>query len=121
MIFMGDWSAEKREDPVAGGLHNVTVVAAHRVDHQLERRIDDRARFFRIEILLELRRALDIGEQRGDRLSLAVARVTKRLLGCDSYPVFRCTSRLDGAGRLARKSGTASVAESCAGAIQCTA
>ena len=53
MIFVSHWRAEQSEDAVASRLHDVTVVAAHGVDHQPERRIDDRARFFRIEILPE--------------------------------------------------------------------
>src|SRR5215469_1650041 len=46
MVLMGDWCAEQRENSVAGALDDVTVVAAHRVDHQLERGIDNRASFF---------------------------------------------------------------------------
>ena len=72
MVLVRDRRAEQREDPVAGGLHDVAVVAMHRVDHQLQRRIDDRARFFGVEVLLQLGRALDVGEQRRDRLALAV-------------------------------------------------
>ena len=53
-------------------LHDVAVVAMDRFDHQLERRIDDRARFLGIEVLHQLGRALDVGEQRGDRLALAL-------------------------------------------------
>ena len=53
-------------------LHDVAVVAADRVDHQLQRGIDNRARFFGVEVLLQLGRSLDVGEQRGDRLALAV-------------------------------------------------
>jgi hypothetical protein len=37
--------AEQREYTVAGRLHDVAVVAMDRVDHQLEGRLDDRARF----------------------------------------------------------------------------
>jgi hypothetical protein len=50
------------------------VVAAHRVDHQLERRIDNRARLLRVEVFHQLGRAFDVGEQRGDGLALAVER-----------------------------------------------
>ena len=72
MVLVRDGRAEQREDAIAGGLHDVAVVAANRVDHQLERWIDNRARLFRIEILLKLSRSLDVGEQCGDRLALAV-------------------------------------------------
>jgi hypothetical protein len=30
--------AKKRERPIASGLHDVTIVAMDRIDHQLERR-----------------------------------------------------------------------------------
>jgi hypothetical protein len=40
MILVRDWCAEQREDAVAGRLHHVPVVAPHRTDHQLQRRID---------------------------------------------------------------------------------
>src|SRR4029077_8210008 len=46
MVLVRDRRAEQREDSVAGRLHDVPVVAAGRVDHQLERRIDDGARLF---------------------------------------------------------------------------
>ena len=71
MILVRDGRAEQCEDAVAGALHDVAVVAADRVDHQAQRRIDDRARFFGVEILLEFGRTLDIGKQRRDRLALA--------------------------------------------------
>ena len=62
------------ENPVASGLHNIAVVAADSINHQLERRIDDRLRLFGVEILYQLYRTLDIGKQCGDRLALAVDR-----------------------------------------------
>ena len=83
MILVRERRAEHRENAVAGALHDVAVVAAHRVDHQLERGVDNRARLFGIEVLLELSRALDVGEQRGDRLALAVGRGRVRLLWRD--------------------------------------
>ena len=72
MILVRDRRAEQREDSVASRLHDVAVVAADRVDHQLECGIDNRARLFGIEVLLEFRRAFDVREQRGDRLALTV-------------------------------------------------
>src|SRR5260370_42449510 len=66
MVLMRERRAEHREDAIAGGLHDVTIVAADRVDHQFERGIDNRARFFGIEVLLQLSRAFDIREQRSD-------------------------------------------------------
>ncbi len=68
---MGDRRTKQSEDAVAGGLHDVAVVAPHLVDHQLQRRVDDRARLLGVEILLQPCRALDVGEQRGEGLALA--------------------------------------------------
>ena len=70
MIFMRHRRAEQSEDAVACRLHHVTVVAAHRVDHQPERRVDDGARFFGIEILLQAGGVDDVDEERGDELAL---------------------------------------------------
>jgi hypothetical protein len=72
MVFMGERRTELREDSVAGGLHDVTVVAVDRVDHELQRRIDDRPRFLGIEICYKFGRALDVCEKRRDGLALAV-------------------------------------------------
>ena len=72
MVLVRDRRAEQREDAVAGGLHDVAVVAMDRVDHQPQRRIDNRARLLGVEVLHQLHRALDVGEQRRDRLALAL-------------------------------------------------
>ena len=72
MILVRDRRAEQGEDSIAGRLHDVAVVAMDRIDHQLERGIDERARLLGIEVLHQVHRALDIGEQRGERLALAV-------------------------------------------------
>jgi hypothetical protein len=67
--------AEQREDAVARRLHDVAVVATHRLDHQLQRRVDNRARFLGVEFLHQFGRALDVGEQRCNRYSTVLARV----------------------------------------------
>ena len=72
MVLVSHGSAEQREDPVAGGLYDISVVAMDRLDRQFEGGINDRARFYRVEILLQLGRALDVGEQRAYRFALAV-------------------------------------------------
>ena len=41
MVLVRDRRAEDREDAVASAPHDVAVVVLHRVDHQLERGIDD--------------------------------------------------------------------------------
>ena len=73
MVFMCDRCTEQGENAVAGGLRDVTAVALHHLDHQLECRVDDGASLFRIEALDQVHRALDVGEQRGDRLAFALA------------------------------------------------
>ena len=52
----------------------------HRVHHQLERRIDQAARVLRVEVLDQLHRALDVGEQRGHVLALTVERFRRATL-----------------------------------------
>jgi hypothetical protein len=61
---------EQREDAVASGLHDVAIVAAHRLDHQLQRRVDNRAHLLGVEFFHQLGRALDIRKQGGDGLAL---------------------------------------------------
>jgi hypothetical protein len=80
---MGHGRPEQREDAVARRLRNVTAVAMHRRHHNLQHRIDDRARLLGIEIAHQLRRTLDVGEQRRDRLALAVDCLRFRII--DGY------------------------------------
>jgi hypothetical protein len=72
MVFVRDGCTEQREDAVPRRLRDVTAVAMHRLHHKLQHRIDDRARLFGIEIAHQFGRALDVGEQRGDGLALAI-------------------------------------------------
>src|SRR5262250_1606922 len=74
MVFMRDRRAEQGEDTVAGLLGDITVIVMDGVDHQLQRRIDNGAGVLRVEVLDQLHRALDIGEQRGDGFALALER-----------------------------------------------
>jgi hypothetical protein len=69
---MRDRCAEQGEDTVAGGFGDVAVVTMHCVHHQLEGRVDDGAGFLRVEVLDQVHRALDVGEQCGDGLALAI-------------------------------------------------
>jgi len=74
MVFVGDWRTEEREDAVAGRLNDVAIVATHGVDRQLEYRVDDRSRLLGVDVFHELGGTLDVGEQSGHRLTLAVGR-----------------------------------------------
>ena len=56
MVLVRDRRAEQRENSVAGALHDVTVVTPHRVDHQLQGGVNDRARFLGVKVLLQLGR-----------------------------------------------------------------
>ena len=72
MVLMRDRRAEQRKDPVDGGLRYVAAVMMDRIHHQLQRRVDQAARLLRIEVLHQVHRALDVGEQRRYCLALAV-------------------------------------------------
>src|SRR5216684_1029270 len=54
MVLMRNRRAEQREDAVARRLHHVAVVTMGRIDHQLQRRVDDRARFLGVEVAHQL-------------------------------------------------------------------
>jgi hypothetical protein len=64
MVFGCCWRAEQREDAVAGRLHYVAVIALDRVDHDAQRRVDNRTRLFRVEFLHQRSRALQVSEER---------------------------------------------------------
>ena len=85
MVLVRHRRPEQREDAVVGRLHDIATVTPHRLDHQLQRRIDNAAGLFGIEVLHQLGRALDIGEQRRHRLALTLERVAGRLLRREAY------------------------------------
>ena len=72
MVLVRYRRAEQGEDAVSSGLDDVAVITAHGIDHELEDRIDDRTRLFRIKILLQPGRVYDVDEQCGDELPLAL-------------------------------------------------
>src|SRR5262249_53987693 len=73
VIFVSSRSTGQGEDAVPGALH-VAIIMAGSIDHYFQRRVDDRAGLLRIEALLELGRALDVGEKCRDGLALAIQR-----------------------------------------------
>jgi hypothetical protein len=105
VVLMRDWRAEQREDPVAGGLHDVAVVAMDCVDHQQQCRIDNRPRFLGVEVRHQLSRSLDVGKQRRDGLAFAVG----NLVGFEQWSFvwgrFGQTGRRVCGLRLRRRSG----------------
>ena len=66
------WRAKEREDAVVCGTHDIAVVPAHGLDQELKSRIDQATSVRRIELLHQLGRAFDIGEQRCDESVFAV-------------------------------------------------
>jgi hypothetical protein len=87
MILVGDGCTEQRKNAVPGRLHNVALVAMDRVDHQLERGIDNGTRLFWVELLHQLHRALDVGEESGNRFAFTVADDARRgLVGQEANP-----------------------------------
>src|ERR1700733_10315776 len=74
VILMRDGRPKECEDAFARGLRDITAVAMDRVHHQLERGSYYRPGVVRVEVLDQLYGALDVREQRGDRLALAVDR-----------------------------------------------
>jgi len=79
MILVGDGRAEQREDTIASRLHDVAVVSMNGVDHQLERRIDDRARFSGSRSRSSSVDPLMSANSAGDRLALALERSIARV------------------------------------------
>src|ERR1700722_11813195 len=73
MILVRDRRAEQRKNAITGRLYDIAVVAMDRIHHELEGGIDNDASLLGIEILHHLGGTLDIGEQRGNGLTLAVA------------------------------------------------
>ena len=85
---MSDRRTEQGEDAIASRLHDVAVVAMGGVDHQFEGRIDEGACLLGIEVLHQIHRTLDVGEQRGNGLALAfeifIAGVSATRIGASS-------------------------------------
>jgi hypothetical protein len=84
MVLMGHRGAEQCENSVARRLRNVAAVAMYRLHHKMQHRVDDRARLLGIEVAHHLGRILDVGEQRGDGLALALDCFRGLALGRDA-------------------------------------
>jgi hypothetical protein len=81
MVLVRNRRSEQRENPIAGGLHDVAAIAMDRIDHQLECWVDNRPGLFRVKVLHQLHRPFDIGEQRRYGLALAICDIRCGLLG----------------------------------------
>ena len=88
VVFMGQRCPEEGKNTVAHGLGHIAFVAMHRGHHELQGRVNNGARVFRVKVLDEFHRTLDIGKQRGNGFALAVNRPTRferGLLGADTF------------------------------------
>jgi hypothetical protein len=87
MVFMGNGRAKERKDAIPQGLRHIALVAMHRVHHELQGGIKERAGFFRIQPFDQGRRAFEISKQGSDRLPFAVtcpARFQRVLFSSDT-------------------------------------
>jgi peptidoglycan/xylan/chitin deacetylase (PgdA/CDA1 family) len=78
MILEREWSTEERHDPVAHHLVDHALVPMDRLHHDLEDRIEQRARLLRFPFGEELHRALQVREEHGHLLALAFERRPRR-------------------------------------------
>jgi len=74
VILVGQRRAEQRHDAVAHDLVHRALVAVDGLHHVLEDRIENLARLLRIAVGEQLHRALEVGEQHGHLLPLALER-----------------------------------------------
>ena len=84
MVLVRDRRAKQCKDAIARRLHDVAVVALYRIDHQLQRRVDNRACLFGVEVCHQLGRTLDVGEQCCDRLALTLKILGRGTIGYSS-------------------------------------
>ena len=87
VVFMGERRPEEGENAIAHRLGYIAFIAMHGGHHELQGRVNNGARVFRVKVLDEFHRALDIGEQCGNGFALAVnpaARFERRLLSADT-------------------------------------
>ena len=74
VILVGEGRAEEGHDPVAHHLVHGALVAVDGLHHVLEHGIEELARLLGIAVGEQLHRALEVGEEHGDLLALALER-----------------------------------------------
>ena len=72
MILVGERRAEERHDAVAHHLVHGALVAVDGLHHPLEHGVEELARLLGIAVGEQLHRALEVGEEDGDLLALAL-------------------------------------------------
>src|SRR5580704_6793286 len=83
---------EQGKDSIAGGLDYVATEMIHRIDHEAQGRIHDRARLLRIHLLHQIHRTFDVGEEGSHRLTLFIGGVCNESLGRDANRTSRRTA-----------------------------
>ena len=82
MVLVGERRPEQRHDPVAHHLVDGALVAVDRLHHAFEHRVEERPRLLGIAVGEQLHRALEVGEQDGDLLALALEGGLRRQDAC---------------------------------------
>jgi len=115
VVFVSDRRAEQGHGAVAGVLVDRSLVAMDAVREDPEEAIEEAMPLLGIDALGELHRARDVGEEDGDRLSLAL----ERALGGEDLldEVARRVGAGLGDGRRRRQTRAASVAEPRLGGV----
>ena len=72
VVLVGERRAEERHDPVAHDLVDGALVAVDGLHHVLEHRVEQLARLLGIAVGEQLHRALEVGEEDGHLLALAL-------------------------------------------------
>ena len=122
VVLVGQRRAEERHDPVAHDLVHGALVPVDGLQHALEDRVEQVPRVLGITVGQELHRALEVGEEDGHLLALALERRARREDLLDEVPRRVGAGRLDGRGvepRAARvaESGAFRVVLAAAGAL----
>jgi hypothetical protein len=72
MIFMCDRRAEEGHNPIPHDLIHRALVAVHRHHHALQHRVEELARLLGVAVCQQLHRGLQVGEEHGHLLALAL-------------------------------------------------
>ena len=78
VVLVGEGRSKQCHDPVAHDLVDGAFVAVHGFHHPFEDRVQELARLLRIAVGEHLHRALQVGEQHGHLLPLALQRALGR-------------------------------------------
>jgi hypothetical protein len=81
MVLQGDGCTEEGHDAVAGELVDHAAVAADAVRQQADEAVHDPGPLLGVEVGLHVHRPLDVGEEHGELLALALELVRRRRRG----------------------------------------